>query len=209
MVSLMGYFSIPRDVMDIRMVYDAMKSGLNDVVWAPSFGLPTVDLTLRGIEFSTSLGEFSLGPQDSPVCQNRSYSICTAIGGDSCTSGGVTWECWERCLMGFKPSPYNAVRAFGWCKDIIQGYERDLDNPPRWDRVKLNLPCQTDYDPMVPWVSKTFSSNGSEQITRDFTTNMDDIWTCGQDEDHCWDVAQRVASYCGLLGIQQDAPHKR
>jgi hypothetical protein len=43
------------------MVYDASKSGLNDVVWAPSFGLPTVDLTLRGIDSFSHLGDLDLG----------------------------------------------------------------------------------------------------------------------------------------------------
>jgi hypothetical protein len=60
-VSLTNFFSIPKDVTDIRMVYDATKSGLNDVVRVPSFGLPTVDSTLRGIEFSTYLGDIDLG----------------------------------------------------------------------------------------------------------------------------------------------------
>ena len=60
-VSLTSFFSVPKDVTDIRMVYDATKSGLNDVVWVPSFGLPTVNSTLRGIEFSTYLGDIDLG----------------------------------------------------------------------------------------------------------------------------------------------------
>ena len=74
--------------------------------------------------------------------------------------------------------------------------------------MRLNLPSQEDYDPTVPWVSKIVLLEGAERIAGDFFTYMNDIRTCGQDEDHCWDVAQRVASYCGLLSIQ-DAPHKR
>lgn len=196
-VSLTSFFSIPKDVTDIRMVYDATKSGLNDVVWVPSFGLPTVDSTLRGIEFSTYLGDIDLGemflnfpldPKIRPYAGVDLTPFGAMIGGDIGTAGGVIWEHWEWCLMGFKPSPYNAVRAFGWCEDIIQGYERDLGNPLRWDRVRLNLPGQLDYNPTLPWVSNTFDSNGSEQIARDFFTYMDDIRICGQDDDHCWDV---------------------
>ena len=56
------------------MVYNASKSGLNDVVWVPSFGLPTVDSTLRGIDSATSLGDLDLGemflnfPVDNKIC---------------------------------------------------------------------------------------------------------------------------------------------
>jgi hypothetical protein len=39
-VSLTNVFGVPKDVTDIRMVYDASRSGLNDVVWVPSFWAP-------------------------------------------------------------------------------------------------------------------------------------------------------------------------
>jgi hypothetical protein len=52
-VSLTNYFAVDKDVTDIRMVYDASKSGLTDEVWAPSFGLPTVDSSLRAIDSMT------------------------------------------------------------------------------------------------------------------------------------------------------------
>ena len=37
-------------VDNIRMVYDATKSGLNDSVCAPWFPIPTIDLNLRAVE---------------------------------------------------------------------------------------------------------------------------------------------------------------
>jgi hypothetical protein len=46
-----SFFAVPKGKSDIRMVYDATKSGLSDSLWAPSFGLPTVDSTLRLIDF--------------------------------------------------------------------------------------------------------------------------------------------------------------
>jgi hypothetical protein len=55
--SLTSFFAVPKGESDICMVYDATKSGLNDSLWAPSFGLPTVDLTLRLIDFNTYLGD--------------------------------------------------------------------------------------------------------------------------------------------------------
>jgi hypothetical protein len=46
-VSGTHYFSVPKGLDDIRMVYNGMSCGLNDVLWAPRFGLPTVKQTLR------------------------------------------------------------------------------------------------------------------------------------------------------------------
>ena len=41
--SLTSFFSVPKGDGDVRMVYDATKSGLNAQLWAPWFLLPTVD----------------------------------------------------------------------------------------------------------------------------------------------------------------------
>jgi hypothetical protein len=50
-------------------------------------------------------------------------------------ASNISWECWERCLMGFKPSPYNAMTqaSFARGEEIIQGDRKDEDNPMRWD----------------------------------------------------------------------------
>jgi hypothetical protein len=100
----------------------------------------------------------------------------------------VHWEHWERCLMGFKPSLYNAIRAFGWCEDFICGNARALNNPLHWVTVCVNLPRDEDNDPLLPWVTKTVLTQRCEQIAGDFYTYVDDIRTCGQSEDHCWQV---------------------
>jgi hypothetical protein len=42
-LSLTSFFTVPKGDGDVRMVYDAMKSGLNDKLWAPWFLLPTVE----------------------------------------------------------------------------------------------------------------------------------------------------------------------
>jgi hypothetical protein len=46
-VSLTSFVAVPKGDADIRMVFDATKGGLNDAVWVPSFGLPTVDATKK------------------------------------------------------------------------------------------------------------------------------------------------------------------
>jgi hypothetical protein len=41
--SLTTFFSVPKGEDDIRMVYDASVSGLNNAIWVPRFLLPTVN----------------------------------------------------------------------------------------------------------------------------------------------------------------------
>jgi hypothetical protein len=35
--SLISFFAVPKGEEDIRMVYDATKCGLNEVIWSPNF----------------------------------------------------------------------------------------------------------------------------------------------------------------------------
>jgi hypothetical protein len=39
------------------MVYNGTRSGLNDALWSPNFGLPTVEALLWGVEFGTWMGD--------------------------------------------------------------------------------------------------------------------------------------------------------
>ena len=36
------------------------------------------------------------------------------------------WFRWERTFMGFRSSPYNAAKLFGWTMDVIRGDRFDL-----------------------------------------------------------------------------------
>jgi hypothetical protein len=115
--SLTSFFAVDKGESDIRMVYDATKSGFNDAIWAPSFGLSTVESTFRSIERCTNMGDLDLGE----MCLNfklhgdiRPYAgvdLTTYVNGDvsGIDDSSVCWERWERCLMGLKPSPYNAT----------------------------------------------------------------------------------------------------
>ena len=48
-LSGMHYFLVPKGLEDIRMVYNGTSCGLNKVLWAPRFGLPTVRQTLHAL----------------------------------------------------------------------------------------------------------------------------------------------------------------
>ena len=43
------FFSVNKGETDIQMVYNGTRCGLNDILYAPHFGLPTIRETLRAI----------------------------------------------------------------------------------------------------------------------------------------------------------------
>ncbi len=60
MKSVLDVFTVPK-ADDIRPVYNGASSGLNDAIWAPWFGLPTVLSQLRGIQPVTYMGDTDVG----------------------------------------------------------------------------------------------------------------------------------------------------
>jgi hypothetical protein len=62
---LTDFFSVPKGLDDIRLVYNGTSSGLNDVLWVPSFPMPMGNMLLWAMfpHFwmdDTDLGEFFL-----------------------------------------------------------------------------------------------------------------------------------------------------
>jgi hypothetical protein len=62
--------------------------------------------------------------------------------------------------MGLKSSPYQSVQGMAFAEEVIFGDRRDGTNPYRWNRIRMNLPGQLDYDPRLPWVSKVRDEDG-------------------------------------------------
>jgi len=59
--SVTSFFSVPKGEEDIRMVYNATSSGLNDAVWGRWFALPTVETHLRAVEVGTFMADCDVG----------------------------------------------------------------------------------------------------------------------------------------------------
>jgi hypothetical protein len=61
-LSLTGYFAVDKGgETDIRMVYDGIKSGLNDTIWALNFYVPSIDSLVALIDASTWMSDIDLG----------------------------------------------------------------------------------------------------------------------------------------------------
>ena len=49
---------------EIRMVYDDTKSGLNNIVWAPWFLLPTIESEIRAVRAGTFICYCDVGEKN-------------------------------------------------------------------------------------------------------------------------------------------------
>ena len=151
--SLTGCFEVPKGEDGIRMVYDATKSKLNDAMWAPNFMVPfylglAISIsekcfsTIFGITAGVDVTGLADLLRDSPLEDHKRLLMR-----------------WEQSLMGLKSSPYNCTPAFGWSEDFIRGDRMDPSNPFMWDKVVMNLPGQSGYNPSLPWVFRFDSIN--------------------------------------------------
>jgi hypothetical protein len=59
--SLTGYFPVKKSLFNIRMVYDASKCGLNKLVWAPNFFIPSVDSMVDVLDHNSWMADIDLG----------------------------------------------------------------------------------------------------------------------------------------------------
>ena len=59
---LTSYFSVSKGEDDICLVYDGTKSGLNSILWAPWFPLPTIEMHLQSVVLLPVINRQNLAP---------------------------------------------------------------------------------------------------------------------------------------------------
>ena len=215
--SRVDYFDVPKGPTDVRMVYNGTSCGLNAVTFAPNFYLPTPHAAARNLNYNYCGVDIDLGEMflNFPLHQSlrpvsgvdlRPFKDHLEKRPASRVGSSVSASRWERCWMGFRPSPYWSVRFYYLAEEFVRGNRLDAENPLRWDFVILNLPGDPDYDPSMPRVFKWNSKINN--IAGDIIAFVDDLRATGMDEETAWRVARWVASRLQKLGIQ-DAPRKR
>eukprot|EP00980_Cylindrotheca_fusiformis_P014674 scaffold3994_cov133-Cylindrotheca_fusiformis.AAC.1 len=107
---------------------------------------------------------------------------------------------WNRLLFGLKPSPYNSIRFYYHAEEYVAGNPREPGNPLRWDRVVLNLPGASNFDPRLPWVYQW--DDERKTIAGSVVTFVDDGRGSGSSVEHAWQVLHRCATRFQHLGIQ-------
>ena len=219
-LSDVDYFPVPKgidsngDWLDIRVVYNGTSCGLNEAMWAPSFWLPSANTAIRQLCFGfwsvdIDLGEMFLNfPLPSWLHKYlgvRMEGISVHLDEMKNQHKVKTSEAWTRCLMGFGPSPYLAIRFYYHAEEFIIGKPRDNKSALRWDKVVLNCPGNKEFDPRLPWVYKWDDIRKS--VAGAIVTFVDDGRASGKDSEHAWQVSQQTAKRLQFLGIQ-NAPRK-
>ena len=213
-LSLTGFFAVAKGDGDIRVVYDASKSGLNEAIWAPNFPMPTASTVLQAVDHNSFFGDIDLGemflnymldPQLRPYAGIDATELADELGIELKEGQRLILR-WERSLMGLRSSPYNCVRIYLWSEDIIKGDRFDLDNPLRWDVVRLNLPGMKSYNPSEPRAYRYDSVN--QRLAAAICSYVDDVRTAAASKEACDLTSHTVAAKINYLG-QQDAARKR
>jgi len=202
------YFAVPKDD-DVRIVYDATKCLLNDVFWAPSFWLPTPSTVLRQLSFSYWSADIDLGEMflNFPLPEwlhsylgIRISHLRSEIEKLPGQRPVTDLEAWGRCLMGFRPSPFIAIRFYYHAEEFIVGDRNEKNNPFRWDTVVENCPGSENFDPRLPWIYKL--NNETNGIAGSLTTFVDDGRATGSSSEQAWQIGQRAGKKLQYLGCQ-------
>ena len=143
--SIIKYFAVPKGDSDVRIVYHATASGLNDCVWSPSFWLPTIDSLIRALDVDSWMADRDIGDMFLNFeLHHSAWPFCgvdLAPVLDPAEAAGVQrWYHWVRNLMGFKPSPWSSIRTSLVSEEVIKGDRHDIANPFHWEKVVLNPP---------------------------------------------------------------------
>jgi len=203
--SLINYFAVPKGTSDIRVVYDGTKSGLTEAVWAPNFFMPSLESLLMYTSASTwfsdmDLGEMFLNYAMDPCLRPYSGVDVSLV---SKKGQGREWMQWGRTFMGFRSSPYMAVRTFNWCLDVVRGDPEDKCNSFGYDRIRINLPGDPKYNPSLPWLCKM----NEDREACDVVEYMDDVRPFGEGEEAVRKAGKRASQVVQHLG-QQSADRK-
>ena len=111
------------DVIDeIRMVYDATKSGLNESVWSSWVSLPTVESELRAMKVGTfmcdcDVGKMFLNFMIDPRLRPRAGVDLFRLYPEKAVGKSKSVKAqWERMMMEFAPPCILLQKIFWWLK---------------------------------------------------------------------------------------------
>ena len=164
--SYIDIFGVPKGPDDIRMVLNGASCGINESLFSSNFWLPMSNTMTRLLSFGyravdVDLGEMFLNfPLDhvlqgysgidlSMFRKELSHQIPTTLEKDNRLSA-----IWTRSWFGLKSSPEVAITYYHLAEEFVRGKQDDLDNPLRWDEIKLNMIGEEEFNPSFPNVYK-------------------------------------------------------
>ncbi len=127
-MSYIDYFGVPK-ADNIRVVYNGASCGLNETVWAQNFWLPMAKLATGVLNYNYCGVDLDLGELFLNFLLPMLFCDFSEIGltpfkdrlGYSHISNEEFQLWWERCWMGFKPSPYYATCFYYWAEEFVRG----------------------------------------------------------------------------------------
>ena len=132
--ALMYVFSVPKSDTDIRMVYDATRSGLNSCLYAPWFALPTADTMARWVVCASWCADNDYGdcflnfPLHKDIQKFCGVDLTELFPELAANEAQKVIGIWLQNAMGLRTSPYYSVQGALRAKHIIQGDRFDVKN---------------------------------------------------------------------------------
>ena len=163
-LSITHMFYFCKGLNYIQIVYNGASCGSNLSLWAPNFGLPIVQHTLRALlpgysQCDMDVGEIFLNFPLHPNLRPFARVDITHIKSRPYDEGWYqdrtrVWERWDNNFMGLIDSPYQSLQLLIHFKFIAYGERKDPLNPFQWIHAKLNLPGDKSYTSKLTWVMK-------------------------------------------------------
>lgn len=122
---LIGYFTVPKGDEDVRVVFDGTKSGLNNVIWAPTFCLPTVESLLPMVEPGTWQGDIDVAEQFYNYLLHPDIRTFCGVDvhpffNETTSSKRTSRLMWLRCVMGLRSSPHGCVKMQALADELVK-----------------------------------------------------------------------------------------
>ena len=216
--STIDYFAVPKGDTDIRPVFNGTTCGLNAIIWAPNFWLPTSNSMIASLHYDFQVVDMDFGEMFtnfplhhtlqsvSGIDLSQFRSLLEAHYPERKPFGQRILYKWSGAWMGAKPSPYWAARYYYLMEEFALGHHQDPNNIFKWDTVILNLPGSADFNPSLPFVLKWDSVN--KMIAATIKAYVDDLRVAAPTRELSWQGSRQIASRIQFLG-SQDASRKR
>jgi hypothetical protein len=123
--SLIKYFAVPKGLSDVRIIYDATASSLNEAVWAPSLWLPTIDSLVRLLDSSSWMADRDIGDMflnfqlHESTWSYAGVDIQPIMTSEEISAKKARWYHWVQNAMGFAPSDYNSIKMAFIAEEVI------------------------------------------------------------------------------------------
>ena len=134
---LTSFFSLPKGIDDIRMMFDATVSVLNGSLWAPNFMLPSMGSFIMMVGPETHMVDLDIGEMfynfrlSSLMAKYCGVGLGSDLGHKKYRQVTPLWMLWLHLMMGLVLYPYSVIQGLFWASEVVRGDRSDPDNSCR------------------------------------------------------------------------------